>query len=185
MIRLKESINVLNEFEMLSAIPRSGFAFIGSRRQSVAEHSFRLSIVAYVLAHLLAQPIDIHKLVMMCLLHDLPEARIGDLNYFQKKYVTPHLEKALEDIKKASFLGSEITAIIQEYEEKKTPEAQLAHDADQLELLLILKQEDELGNKKAAEWIPDLIKRLQTDIGKQAAQAICETSSDAWCGQHK
>lgn len=182
---MTQSINLLNEIEMLSSIPRSGFAFLGSGSQSIAEHSYQATLVAYVLARLLPQPLDMHKLVMMCLFHDLPEARIGDLNYFQKKYVAPRLDKALEDIEKASFLGPEIVAIIKEYEEGKTPEAQLAHDADQLELFLILKQEEERGNKKATEWMANLTKRLQTDIGKQVAEAIRQTPSDAWWNQNK
>ena len=182
---MTQIINLLNEIEMLSAIPRSGFAFLGSGSQSIAEHSYQATLVAYVLARLYPQPLDMHKLVMMCLFHDLPEARIGDLNYFQKKYVAPRLDKALEDIEKASFLGPEIVAFIKEYEEGKTPEAQLAHDADQLELFLILKQEEERGNKKAAEWMANLTKRLQTDIGKQVAEAIRQTPSDAWWHQNK
>jgi len=185
MSEIQESINLLHEAEMLSSIPRSGFAFLGSGHQSVAEHSYQVALVAYVLARLLPQPLDHHKLVMMCLFHDLPEARIGDLNYFQKKYVSPRLDKALEDIEKGSFLGPEIAAWIKEYEEGKTPEAQLAHDADQLELFLILKKEEERGNKKATEWMANLVKRLETDIGRQAAEAIRQTPSDAWWHQDK
>lgn len=185
MSEIKQIINLMHETGMLSLIPRSGFAFLGSGRQSVAEHSFRTALVAYVLARLVDQSIDIHKLVMMCLFHDLPEARLGDLNYFQKKYVTPRLDKALEDIASGSFLGPEITAWIQEYEQGTSLEAQLAHDADQLELLLVLKCEEERGNLRAKEWMLNLLKRLQTETGKKVADAIFQTSSDAWWWQNK
>lgn len=178
-------VNLLHEMGMLSLIPRSGFAFLGSGKQSVAEHSFRTALVAYLLARLVGQPVDTHKLVMMCLFHDLPEARIGDLNYVQKKYVIPCLDKALEDIASGSFLGPEIVAWIQEYEQGTSLEAQLAHDADQLELLLVLKCEEEMGNLRAKEWMFNLLKRLQTDAGKQVADAICQTPSDAWWWQDK
>lgn len=182
---IEQSINLLNEIEMLSSIPRSGFAFLGSGKQSVAEHSFQTALVAYVLARLVPQPLDMHKLIMMCLFHDLPEARIGDLNYMQKKYVSPRLDKALEDIRQASFLGPEIVSLIQEFEEGKTVEAQLAHDADQLELFLILKQEEERGNARATEWMDNLMKRLQTEVGKQVAETIRQTPSDAWWWKNK
>lgn len=177
---MHEIVNLLNEMGMLAFIPRSGFAFLGSGKQSVAEHSFRVALVAYVLARLISQPLDLHKLIMMCLFHDLPEARIGDLNYVQKKYVLPDLDKALNDIASGSFLGPEIVAWIQEYEQGESLEAQLAHDADQLELLLVLKREEEIGNLHAKEWTSNLLKRIQTQIGKQVAQAICQTSSNAW-----
>ena len=47
-----EIVNLLHEIGMLSSIPRSGFAFLGSGKQSVAEHSFRVTLIAYVLARL-------------------------------------------------------------------------------------------------------------------------------------
>lgn len=182
---ISEIVNLLNEMSMLSLIPRSGFAFLGSGKQSVAEHSFHAALVAYVLARLVDQPIDTHKLVMMCLFHDLPESRLGDLNYFQKKYVTPKLDKVLEDIASGSFLGPEIIGWIQEYEQGTSLEAKLAHDADQLELLLVLKRQEEAGNLRAKEWMSNLLKRLGTEAGKQVAEAICQTSSDAWWWQNK
>jgi putative hydrolase of HD superfamily len=185
MSKIHQIVNLLNEMGMLSLIPRSGFAFLGSGRQSVAEHSFRVSLAAYVLARLTPHPVNTHKLVMMCLFHDLPEARIGDLNYVQKKYVVPQLEKALDHISSESFLGPEIVAWIKEYEEGSSLEAQLAHDADQLELLLFLKQEEELGNVRTKYWISSVLKRLQTETGKEVAEAICQTSSDGWWCQDK
>lgn len=185
MNKINKTVDLLNEIGMLSLIPRSGFAFLGSGRQSVAEHSFRVALVAYTLARLISQPLNIHRLVMMCLFHDLPEARIGDLNYVQKKYVVPHLDKALEDLMTGSFLGPEIVALIQEYEQGETLEAQLAHDADQLELLLVLKREEELGNVRATEWMANLLKRIQTEAGQQIAEAICQTPSDAWWWKDK
>ena len=93
------------------------FAFLGSGRQSVAEHSYRMTLIAYALARLIDEPVNMYKLIMMCLFHDLPEARIGDLNYVQKKYVVPKLDKALDAIASGSFLGPEIVAWIQEYEQ--------------------------------------------------------------------
>lgn len=173
-------VNLLHEMRMLSLIPRSGFAFLGSGQQSVAEHSFYVALVAYILTRLINQPVDSYKLLMMCLLHDLPEARLGDLNCFQKKYVNPNLEKVLKDIVNSSFLGNEIVAWIQEYEQGKSLEAQLAQDADQLELLLVLKGEEEKGNLRAKEWISNLALRLQTQIGKDIANTISLVSSDNW-----
>jgi putative hydrolase of HD superfamily len=185
MSKINQIANLLNEIGMLSFIQRSGFAFLGSGEQSVAEHSFRVALVAFVLARLTPQPLDVHKLVMMSLLHDLPEARIGDLNYVQKKYVVPQLDKALNDIASGSFLGSEIVSWIEEYEKGDSLEAQLARDADQLELLLVLKREEELGNTRAKEWMINLLKRLKTEIGKQVANVICQTPSDAWWWEDK
>ncbi|WP_068467624.1 HD domain-containing protein [Candidatus Protochlamydia phocaeensis] len=177
---LQELVNLLNEIGMLAHVPRSGFAFLGSGEQSVAEHSFRVALIAYALAHLSSEPVDRYKLIMLCLVHDLPESRIGDLNYVQKKYVTAHLNKALEDLSKGSDLGPEIVSWIEDYEQEESLEARLAHDADQIELLLVLKREQELGNARAHDWFQNGLKRIKTKEGKQLAEAIQETASDHW-----
>lgn len=177
---MKALVNFLQEAEMLSHIPRSGFAFLGSGKQSVAEHSFTMTLVAHVLARLSTEPVNHSRLMLLCLFHDFPEARIGDLNYMQKRYVQANLEQALADIKDASPLGIEIVEIINEYEEGKTLEAQLAKDADQLELLLVLKKEQELGNPRAALWFENACKRLKTATAQKLATTILHTSTDEW-----
>jgi putative hydrolases of HD superfamily len=133
MTSIQSYVDLFHEVGMLALIPRSGFAFLGSGQQSVAEHSYRVTIIAYALSSLVKQPINQHRLVMMCLFHDLPESRIGDLNYVQKKYVTANTNKVLEELETQSPVGPEIVDWINEYEKGETLEAQLAHDADQLE----------------------------------------------------
>lgn len=177
---MKKVVNFLNEIGMLARIPRSGFAFLGTGQQSVAEHSFRVTLTAYALAKLCDEPVDHYKLLMLCLLHDLPESRIGDLNYVQKRYIQPDLEKALGDIQKASPFGDEVVKWIEEYEKGESLEAKLAHDADQLELLLMLKHAQELGNPRALDWFQNAYKRLYTSLAKEIANEILETDSDAW-----
>lgn len=173
-------VNFLHEIGMLAHIPRSGFAFLGSGKQSVAEHSFRVALIGHVLSKLIQEAVNHDKLIMLCLFHDLPEARTGDLNYLQKKYVKTDLNKVLGDIKKESSLGPEIVEWIEEYEESETIESQLAHDADQIELMLVLKKEEELGNLKTEEWFKNCSARLKTTVAKELAQAISLVSSDDW-----
>lgn len=177
---MKSIANLLNEIGMLSHIPRSGFAFLGAGKQSVAEHSFRVALIAHVLARLIKVPVDHDKLMMICLLHDLPESRTGDLNYMQKKYVNVDKEKVLKEIKTGSSLGSEIVSWIEEYENGDTIESQLAHDADHLELMLVLKKELGLEDEKAAAWFKKCFKKLKTQEAKDLAKEIEITSSDDW-----
>jgi putative hydrolases of HD superfamily len=178
-------VNLLNEVGMLAKTPRSGFAFLGSGQQSVSEHSYRMAIVALVLASLVQAPIDKHKLLLLCLFHDLPEARSSDLNYVNKKYVQVDEAKVLKDIEGSSPLGPDIVAYIQEFEAAHTPEAQLAKDADQLELMLVLKAELDTGNPRAHDWFENAFKRLKTPEAKQLAREIRTTPFDAWWLQNK
>jgi putative hydrolase of HD superfamily len=177
---MRSLVNLLNEVGMLALIPRSGFAFLGAGRQSVAEHSYRTALIAYVLAKLSKEEVNLEKLLMICLTHDLPESRIGDLNYVQKRYVKADLAKVLKEIQKGSELGPELVNWIEEYEKNETIEAHLAHDADQLELLLVLKYEQDKGCPNIQSWHQNVYQRLKTQTAKQLADEIFRTPSDEW-----
>ncbi|MEM1282008.1 MAG: HD domain-containing protein [Chlamydiota bacterium] len=177
---MREVINLLNEVGMLAKTPRSGFAFLGSGKQSVAEHSYRMALVALALAHIMEESVHIERLLLICLTHDLPEARTGDMNYVNKKYVKVDEAKALNELKEESVLGREFVEYIDEYNGKKSIEAKIAKDADQLELLLCLKEEHDKGNPRAMDWFDNGVKRLITDAAKSMAQEIWSTPSDAW-----
>src|SRR5512133_589962 len=132
---MKNLANFLFEVGMLKRTPRTGFQFLGSGAESVAEHSFRTAIIGYTLAKLDGQA-DPARVMQLCLFHDLPEARTGDLNYVNKKYVQADEAKAVADLAATLPFGNEIEDLVTEYEEGKTVEAKLARDADQLEMIL-------------------------------------------------
>jgi len=176
---MKRIANFLFEAGMLKRTPRTGFQFLGSGAESVAEHIFRTVYIGYTLAHL-SKDADTEKLIKMCLFHDLPEARTGDLNYVNKKYVKADESKAVNDLTETLPFGDEIKELILEFMKGESIEAQLAHDADQLELILALKEYKDLGNKYADEWLVFAIKRLKTDIAHQLSKTILETDSSLW-----
>lgn len=173
-------VNLLNEVGMLARTPRSGFAFLGTGDQSVAEHSYRMTLVAHALASMSKEPVNMEKLLLMCLWHDLPEARTADHNYVNKRYVKADENKILEELKKSSSIGDKISEYLLEYMANKTIEAQIAHDADQLELLLVLKELYDIGNSRALYWFDCAEKRLKTQNAKNLAEEIRATPSDLW-----
>ena len=177
---MSQRANYLNEVGMLNRTPRSGFQFLGAGEQSVAEHMYRMMHVAFVLARRSDEPIDELHLLRLVMFHDLPEARTSDHNYVNKKYVREDLEQVLEEGARQWPFGEEIAAYIREFETAATPAARLAKDADQLELLLVLKEQGDLGNPHVDDWITPLLARLRTDAGKQLAQEILATRWDAW-----
>lgn len=176
---MKNIANFLFEAGMLKRTPRTGFQFLGSGAESVAEHIFRTVYIGYALGNL-AQNVDVNKLIKMCLFHDLPEARTGDLNYVNKKYVTADVENAVDDLAATVPFGKEIRELVLEFEIGESTEAKLASDADQLELILALKEYKDLGNKYADEWLEYAIKRLKTETARQLATTILETDSSLW-----
>lgn len=176
---MKRIANFLFEAGMLKRTPRTGFQFLGSGAESVAEHIFRTVYIGYTLGQL-ADDADTDRLVKMCLFHDLPEARTGDLNYVNKKYVKADTEKAVDDLAETIPFGGEIRELISEFEKGESLEARLARDADQLELILALKEYKDIGNKYADEWLEYALKRLKTDIALRLARTILETDSSLW-----
>lgn len=178
-------VNLFNEIGMLAHTPRSGFAFLGTGKQSVSEHSYRMALIGFVLAELSEKPVDKYKLLMMCLLHDLPEARTGDLNYVNKRYAQANVDQVLNDFEKDYPLGRQIAAYVRAYEKEISIEAQLAHDADQIEMLLALKEQADFGNPKAMIWFEKVEQRLETEAAKKIAKEILATSVDAWWLQNK
>jgi len=176
---MKDIANFLFEVGMLKKTPRSGFQFLGSGGESVAEHVLRAIFIGYTLCKL-EKGVDEYRVVKICLVHDLPEARTGDMNYVNKKYVSVDEQKAVRELTETLFFGDDIKSAIDEFNEKKTRESLLAHDADQLALILQLKEYGDLGNKYSEEWIQYAVKRLHTDTARKVARSIVETDSSHW-----
>jgi putative hydrolase of HD superfamily len=171
--------DLLFQARLLKDIPRSGFHFLGAGNESVAAHSFSTAFIAFVLGQTVPD-IDGCRLISMCLVHDLNESRIGDLNTVHKEYVAADAEKALMDtVAELPFEGA-LEDLIREFEANKTPEAKLARDADQLALIIDLKALADIGYDPPRKWLPPIIGRLQTDAARVLAADILKTSYDNW-----
>lgn len=175
----KQIAKFLFEVGILARTPRSGFHFLGTGEQSVAEHLNRVSYIGFMLA-MMDRDIDLSKVLQMCMLHDISEARISDLNYVHQKYVERKEKEAHEDLAASVPFGDRILAIINEYEERKTKEAILVKDADNLEWILALKEEVDKGNERALLWIKSAVKRLKTKNAQELVKEILKTDSNDW-----
>ena len=181
---MKALINFLFEVGMLKKTPRSGYQFLGSGQESVAEHSFRTAVIGYLLS-IQDGHADLQKATLMCLFHDLPEARTGDLNYVNKRYVHVHEERAVRDLAQGLPCQKDIVTLIREFNQGRSPEAKIARDADQLDLILELKEQQDLGNKYATEWLRYAVQRLETVVAKDMASEIMKTDSTEWWFEKK
>jgi putative hydrolase of HD superfamily len=184
---LKAIADFLFETGMLNLTPRTGFQFLGNGRQTVAAHSFRTTIIGLALGRLAGKEgdVDADKVVRLCLVHDLTEARTGDQNYMNKRYVTVDEDQAARDMARDLPFGDELIDLHREFREGQTLEAKLAHDADQLELICELKRAQDLKNPYAEAWLHYALQRLQTDVGRQVAQAVLETDHTQWWFEKK
>jgi putative hydrolases of HD superfamily len=179
----EESLESITELifqaHQLKRIHRTGYQFLGPGRESVAEHTFATIFIAYVMAQINPR-VNALRLLSMCLIHDLPEARTGDLNYVQKRYVTADEDRAMAESVATLPFGRKMTDIISEFRKGQSMEAKLAHDADQLSFVVELKFLLEMGFATPEKWISSVVQRLKTPTGKKMADAIMATPLDGW-----
>lgn len=168
----------LFELGLLNNFKRSGFDFLGTGSQNVSSHSFRTAVISYVLAKL--KNVDVSKTVLISLFHDIPESRTGDINYFQKKYVSKDEERAVEDIIENLPLLSDLKEYIKEFNNRETQESIIAGDADTIELIITLKEELDKGNKQAEIWINDAVNRLKLEESRRIVDEIIKSNSYDW-----
>jgi len=176
--RLTRLADLVFEAGMLRKTPRTGYQFLGSGAENVAEHSFRTALIGFVLASQAGA--DPYRTMALCLFHDLPEARTGDFNYVNKLYNKTDPRRALTDALAGTGLSATVLPLHDELEAAATPEAQLAQDADQIDLIANLKEELDLGNRYAADWIEAAMGRLLTEAGRTLATTVATTDHAAW-----
>jgi len=164
---------------MLKHTWRTGYPFLGKGRESVAAHTFGVILSAMMLARDIPG-VDMERLLKLCLVHDLPEARTGDANAVHKRYVTMDEKSAVAEMIRGLPGGEEIANLLSEFRDRKTTEAILAHDADQLDMLLSLKEHLDTGSSDAARWIPYVRARLKSEKAKALAGAILKEYWASW-----
>lgn len=151
-------------------IKRSGWLSVGIRDcESVAEHSFRTAFIAYIIAIHEGLTKEMAKdALMLALLHDVHETRIGDLNALAKKYM-----KVDEEMAKKESLSIFEKNIIQN--EKL---AKIVKDADLLEMFFQAKEYADEGNRYAEKWFAP--EKLKTQTARKIYEKMRKRDSRAW-----
>jgi putative hydrolases of HD superfamily len=176
---LRRITDFIYETGILSKTPRSGFWFLGTGTQTVAEHLFRTALIAYALAYLTPKA-NRERVLFMALVHDLAEGRTSDLNYVHQRYGRLAEATAMEDLAQTIPFGPEIRDAYLEEQKRETLEAKLVKDADQLEWIASLREEEVKGNIKAREWAIIALKRISTPAGKKIGKLLMQSKPDAW-----
>ncbi|MGH7483350.1 MAG: HD domain-containing protein [Longimicrobiales bacterium] len=174
------------ETGQLKRLPRAGWLRAGVRDpESVAEHSFRVAILAYIIA--VFEGADPTHAAALGLFHDLPETRLGDVTTIGRPYTAAAAPEVVVGDQAAGLpeqLARHIVALIAEHEGAKTPAATLAarcsRDADKLDCLLQAREYQQEGNQLMQPWIDDMVAAVSTETGKRLAAAAQEVSPAAW-----
>ena len=133
----REYLDILHVAERLKDTLRHCTTSKG-RPESVAEHSWRISLMAFLLRHEFPE-LNIDKVVDMCLIHDLGECFTGDIPTFRK---TEH-DRETEDsllrqwvLSLPPELSEDLSALYAEMDAQETPEAKLYKSLDKLEAVI-------------------------------------------------
>lgn len=148
-MEIRTFLDFLHMAEKLKCSIRHSYTSSG-RQESVAEHSWRLALMAFLVKDEFPDA-DMDKVIRMCLFHDMGEAITGDIPAFSKTAqdeltegdaVRQLLEKLPEPYKR------ELGELFGEMEEQKTAEAKLYKALDKLEVLIQHNEAD------LSTWIP-------------------------------
>ena len=144
-----ELISFLGIIEKLKCNTRHSWTSSG-RQESVAEHSWRLAVIAMLLKDEFPDT-DNEKVIKMCLVHDFGEAITGDIPCFDKnrsdeKREDNEVDKLIETLPESQ--RNEISALFTEMRETKTTEAKLVKALDKLEAVISHNEAD------ISTWIP-------------------------------
>ena len=142
-------IDFLRVMERLKDAPRHCWT-TGGRRESVAEHSWRVSLMAMLMADEFPG-VDIDRVVRMCLVHDIGEAITGDIPTFLKT----DADRTVEGREVEALISGlpepwpeKLGELFREMEALQTPEARLYKALDRMEAI-------QSHNESAVEtWLP-------------------------------
>jgi putative hydrolase of HD superfamily len=133
----REYLEILHVAERLKDTPRH-CTTTNRRTESVAEHSWRISLMAFLLRHEFPD-VDINKVVDMCLIHDLGECFTGDIPTFVKTDSDREVEDSLLNQWVKSLPGEiakDFADLYEEMDAQETKEAKLYKSLDKLEALI-------------------------------------------------
>jgi putative hydrolase of HD superfamily len=168
------------EAGMLKRTARSGWWAEGIKNpESVADHSFRTAVIAFVLAKM--EGADPERLCSAGVFHDLLEARLGDMNKITARYVhtTEELERRIQD-EQAQALPPEMRKALSSVLELSGKERSILKDADYLECAIQAKEYADAGNSGTGSWIDVIGKRLKTKSAKRLHSKLKTVRSNSW-----
>ncbi|MCS7144117.1 MAG: HD domain-containing protein [Archaeoglobaceae archaeon] len=162
---MEEFVKFIHEVGSLKLTPRSGWLKIGIELpESVAEHSFRTAIIAFLLAQKSGESLEKSlRAAFLGLIHDLHETRTTDLHKIAKKYVKVDEERLENETMKFEIDSNGIEKYVE--------------DADKLELAF-QAVEYSVKNKFALEFAKKI--EFKTEIAKEIYKSLMERMDPRW-----
>lgn len=182
MNRLEQQLQFILEIDKVKKIIRQTPLSDASRKENDAEHSWHIALMAYLLQEYVEEPVEVSKVMLMVLIHDLVEIDAGDTYAYDAEGAKTKDER---ERKAADHIfgmlpedqGMYLKALWEEFEAYETAEAKYAHLLDNFQPLLL---NDAAGG---ISWTEHQVKKSQ--IYKRN-EKVEETSATIWkCMQDK
>lgn len=172
--RLEKQLAFALEIDQVKNVFRQTHLSKNGRNENDAEHSWHMAVMAYLLREYANEEVDIAKVMLMCLIHDIVEIDAGDTYAYDT--VGLQTQKAREDAAKERIFSilpqeqkEELTALFDEFEAYETAESKFAHAMDNLQPLL-LNHSNDGGDWRAHQVTAEQVYQRQgkTKLGSQA-----------------
>ena len=140
--RLEKQLAFSLEIDKVKNILRQTHLSEHGRRENDAEHSWHMAVMAYLLREYANEPVDIGRVMLMCLIHDIVEIDAGDTYAYETKGLATQKERESKAADRIFGLlpndqKEHLIALFEEFEEGKTPEARFAKTMDNLQPILL------------------------------------------------
>lgn len=140
--RIEKQLEFALEIDKVKNVLRQTHLSNNGRRENDAEHSWHMAIMAYLLKEYSNEKVDISKVMIMCLIHDLVEIDAGDTYAYDESALKTQKER--EDKAKERIFSllpkeqkEEFISLFDEFEKNLTSEAKFAHAMDNLQPLIL------------------------------------------------
>ena len=145
--RLKKQLDFSLEIDKEKNVFRQTHLSEHGRNENDAEHAWHMAIMAYLLREYANEEVDIAKVMLMCLIHDIVEIDAGDTYAYDTERIAT--QKVREDAAKERIFSllpddqkAEMISLFDEFEEYQSPEAKFAHAMDNLQPLILNNSND-------------------------------------------
>ena len=168
--RLKRQLDFALEIDKEKNIFRQTHLSGHGRNENDAEHAWHMAVMAYLMREYANEEVDITKVMLMCLIHDIVEIDAGDTYAYDEENL--RTQKAREDAAKERIFSilpddqkEELTALFDEFEAYETPEARFAHSLDNLQPLMLN------NSNGGSDWVEHGV-TASTIYGRQRKTAL-------------